>query len=511
MAEQKVAKANGQEVELMTGANTPAPGSAGVQSQLNGQATTVSEIANSTGGIDGGNLIQPDIDEELFAFDAGDTPLMQIMLKAKKVKVDSPEVDHFIIDEPRSKITSTTKVDKAAQTQFILPLQPKDQGIPRVCGTLLVKGVDGYLEDGKTLTPGVDLMLYVVGRDNATNNPIVIAVNGPKAATTDEVCTTPDIPAGTTLIVMGNALYETQKHVEPDTFVPQPTRIYLQKSATNQVVSDYFDAQKKRIPFAQAVIAEQQIKKFKLEGNRTCWGGVKARIKRDTGKMGMQYVYFSMGIRWMFKRELQAPRDWTVEKFIALSKMFNTGEDKPSGGILLAGRNLLEKVQCIDYSKHPEIKISVEKNVIGWDVTRVHTVFGDFDIKHDPTLDSMGWSNSGALVCLDRVVHYVYSQEHSFNEDVEGEEAKRKGIITWDAPALKGTCHIWIDGEGETANPGYVMWEKDTVPTGKDLVEGCVYYFMKDMPGVAASAKAGEMWIYKNTKWEEYSAELLAK
>ena len=55
------------------------------------------------------------------------------------------------------------------------------------------------------------------------------------------------------------------------------------------------------------------------------------------------------------------------------------------------------------------------------------------------------------------------------------------------------------------------MWEKDTVPTGKDLVDGCVYYFMKDMPGVAASAKAGEMWIYKNTKWEEYSAELLAK
>ena len=98
MAEQKVAKIDGQEVGLMTGANTPAPGSAGVQSQLNGQATTVSEVANSTGGIDGGNFIQPDIDEELFAFDAGDTPLMQIMLKAKKVKVESPEVDHFIID-----------------------------------------------------------------------------------------------------------------------------------------------------------------------------------------------------------------------------------------------------------------------------------------------------------------------------------------------------------------------------------------------------------------------------
>lgn len=511
MAEQKVAKIDGQEVGLMTGANTPAPGSAGVQSQLNGQPTTVSEVANSTGGIDGGNFIQPDIDGELFAFDAGDTPLMQIMLKAKRVNVESPEVDHFIIDEPRSKIDTSDKVDKGTANQFILPLSSKDQGIPRVCGTLLVKGVDGYAPDGKTLTPGKDLMLYVVGRDNATGNPIVIAVNGPRATSDDEYCTTPAIPAGTTLIVMANALYETQKHVEPDTSVPKPIRLFLQKRGMNQVVSDYFDKQRKRIPFAQAIIAEQQIKKFKLEGNRTCWGGVMARIKRDTGSMGMQYVYFSMGIRWMFKRELQAPNVWEVEKFIALSKMYNTGEDKPNGGLLLAGKNLLEKLQCIDYSKHPEIKISVEVNTIGWVVTRVHTVFGDFDIKHDPTLDRMGWSNSGALICLDRVVHYVYSQEHTFNEDVEGEEAKRKGILTWDALALKGTCHIWIDGEGETAAPGYVMWDKDTVPAGKDLVDGTIYYLMKDVSGIGKGAKAGELWLYKGTKWTEYSAELTAQ
>lgn len=511
MAEKKVAKIDGQEIGLMTGENTPASGSAGVQSQLNGQASTVSGIANATGGIDGGNLIQPDVDEELFAFNAGDTPLMQIVLKAKRVKVESPMVDHYIIDEPRAKISTSDKVDKGAANQFILPLSPKDQGVPRIDGTLSLKGVDAYAPDGKTIMPGQNLQLYILGRDTATNNPIVTAVNGPKAAPTDEVCTTPAIPAGTEVIIMGNALYETQKHVEPDTFVPQPIRLNLQKRGMNSVVSNYLDAQRKRIPFAQAVIAEQQIKKYKLEGNRTFWGGALGMLKRDTGKMGMQTVYFSMGIRWMFKRELQAPEVWTVEKFIALSKMYNTGEDKPNGGILLAGKNLLEKLQCIDYSKHPEIKISVEQNTIGWVVTRAHTVFGDFDIKHEPTLDKMGWSNSGALICLDRVVHYVYSQEHSFSEDVEGEEAKRNGLLTWEAPALKGTCHIWIDGEGETAAPGYLMWDKDTVPTGKDLVDGTIYYLMKDVPGIAKGAKAGELWLYKGTKWMEYSAELTAK
>lgn len=105
---------------------------------------------------------------------------MQLMLKAKKVKVSSPEVDHYMIDEPRSSVTTTTAVATSTQQQFILPLPANDASLPRPWGTLLVKGVDGYLEDGKTVTPGKDLMLFVVGHDTASGNPIVRAVNGPK-------------------------------------------------------------------------------------------------------------------------------------------------------------------------------------------------------------------------------------------------------------------------------------------------------------------------------------------
>ena len=75
---------------------TPTPGTAGVQSQVGGAATTVSNVAGATGGIGPGNLVQSDLDQELFKFKSDDTPLMQLMLKAKKVKVSSPEVDHYI-------------------------------------------------------------------------------------------------------------------------------------------------------------------------------------------------------------------------------------------------------------------------------------------------------------------------------------------------------------------------------------------------------------------------------
>ena len=78
---------NGETVNVGGSYSTPTPGTAGVNSQVGGAATTVSSVAGATGGIDAGNLVERDLDQELFKFKSDDTPLMQLMLKAKKVKV----------------------------------------------------------------------------------------------------------------------------------------------------------------------------------------------------------------------------------------------------------------------------------------------------------------------------------------------------------------------------------------------------------------------------------------
>lgn len=500
-------------------------GTAGVQSQAPGNATTVSTVAGATGGIAPGNLIESDIDENIFRFQSEDTALMSLMLKAKKVKVDSPVVEHFMIDEQRSTLTTDTAVAKGSAVQFVLPMVAGDQDIPRDHHTLLVVGVDGYAEDGQTVTPGKSLMLFVTGRDATSNNPIVRAVNGPKGNATDAFCTTPAIPAGSKVKLLANAMYETQKEVDPDLIVPRPSMVYLQKRGMNQVVSDYFEAQKKHIPFTQSLIAEQAILNFKRAGNRTLWVGQKGKFPIKVPKLGEQMIYFTEGIRWQFKRELQHGGKWTFEKLIALAKMYFTGEDVPKTALLLSGKNLLEELQCIDFSKHPEVQISVKTNKIGWEVTSIHTVFGDIELKREPTLDTLGLSNSGALIGEDRLVHYMYSQQHEFNDRVEGEEATRKGIVVWDGLALKGACHIWIDGEGDTANAGattYTIWEEETAPTGDDLVDGRVYLLTVDCPGINAGAQNGQMWQAKvtttgtgdnattTTTWSEFSGEIIA-
>lgn len=505
-----------ENVTVGSGAAVPTyPGTAGVQSQAPGQATTVSTVAGATGGIAPGNLVETDIDDQLFRFQSEDTALMSLMLKAKKVKVNSPEVEHFMIDEQRSSLTTDTAVAASSKAQFVLPLAASDQNIPRDYHTLLVPDVDGYAPDGKTVTPGKSLMLFVTGRDTTTDNPVVRAVNGPKTNETDAFCTTPAIPAGSKVKLLANAMYETQKEVDPDLIVPRPSIVYLQKRGMNQVVSDYFEAQKKHIPFTQSLIAEQAILNFKRAGNRTLWTGIKGKLPVKVPKLGEQMVYFTEGIRWQFKRELQHAGTWTYEKLIALAKMYFTGEDVPKTALLLAGKNLLEELQCIDFSKHKEIQIVTKTNPIGWTVTSIHTVFGDIDIKREPTLDTLGYSNSGALIGEDRLVHYIYSQQHEFNDRVEGEEATRKGIVVWDGLALKGACHIWIDGEGEKANAGattYTIWESEEAPAGADLVEGRVYLLTQDCPGINAAAQNGQMWQYKGETggWVEFTGEIIA-
>ena len=506
---------DGETVNVGGSSPTTVPGTAGVQSQVPGQAGTVSNLAGSTGGIGAGNLVETDLDEELFKFKSDDTPLMQLMLKAKKVKVKSPIVEHFMIDEPRSSLQTTKQVEQTNNPQAILQLSANDQSIPRPYGTLLVKGVDGYLTDGKTKTPGKDLMLFVTGHDLSTGNPIVRAVNGPKQNPEDEYCGIPQIPAGTTLIILSNALYETQKKVDPDMFVPQATEIYLQKRGMNQIVSDYFDAQKKRIPFGKAIQAEAAITNFKVKGNRTLYSGRKGRIKVDTKEVGVQDIYFTEGVRYQVRKEIQHTGKWTIEEIIALCKMVFTGEDVPKSVICLSGKNFLENIQCIDYSKHPEIQISTKTNPVGWVVTNFHSVFGDLEFKHDPTLDRLKWSNSALVVSPERLVHYEYASEHKSSDRVEGEEATRETLVVWDALALKGSCHIWINGEGEYEDTGavnYIMWDSAEAP--ESPVDGAVYYLLSDCPGINAGAVSGQMWQankgdLESFTWSEYSGEVM--
>ena len=122
------------------------------------------------------------------------------------------------------------------------------------------------------------------------------------------------------------------------------------------------------------------------------------------------------------------------------------------------------------------------------------------------------------MIGENRLVHYVYSSEHSFSDRVDGEEATRNGILIWDALALKGSCHIWIDGDCDKPTDGsfaFRMWNGEEAPS--DAVSGDIFYLTSDCPGMSPSARIGQIWQAVKTMgddgsekiaWQPYSGEI---
>ncbi|MCD8266939.1 MAG: hypothetical protein LUC33_07285 [Prevotellaceae bacterium] len=503
----------GEVIQQLTGTPEATAGTVGLSTQLGQQATTVSGLSEASGGIGAGQLFESAIDEKIYRFKSDDTPLMQMMMMAKTVKVNSPVVDHYQFDEPQAMVTTIAEVE-AGKNRASLPLASGEGSILPPYSTLSCIGVDGYDQTGQTVTAGQWLMLFVTGVSTDTGYPIVSAVNGPRTAE-GQPTTVPGIPAGTDCVILSNACYETQKFVKPDSIVPAKETLYLQKRVMNQIVSDYFDSQDKRIPFSDRLIAEQALTNFKLRCNRSLWLGIMGKFDIDADEMGISTIYTSKGARWMFKREMQKSGDWKYEDFVALAKMFYTGEDVPTTATCLCGKNFLERIQKIDWSDHNEVHIEQKTNRLGWSVTAITTVFGEFQFKREPTLDRVGLSNSCGIFGEGRLVHYQRTPEKSSNEDIIGEEAKRNILIRWDAIGMKGTCNIWVDGESsEVTSPAegvtkIVLWTEDTAPDSP--VDGVVYYFLQDVDLDGDTALSGETWKYTTDDgWTKYKGIIFA-
>lgn len=506
-------------------ANTPetvnptmGAGSAGLQTQLGGAPTTVSGVQNASGGM--GELVLPEVDKRIFLFERDKNALMQLMLMAKRVNVNSMEVKHYAIDQ------GTPIVTVAGVNGNIITLVNADKGKVRAYDTLMVKGVKGYdyvvgTGNVKTRRP---LQLFVKSVNN-DDTITCVATNGVKQAVTDQYGSLPTssspasnntnvIVAGTKLVRMSNALYETQKWVDPNTIIPVPDDLYLQKRGMTNIVSKYLATQNMEIPYDEAVKAEAQLREFKAAGNRTLLISQQNKMLVRSSMGDDQWDYTTNGVRWQVKRELKHRGKWTAEDIFALVKMYYGGADKPKSGLWLVGENLGLSLQLIDWSGHPEVTMEPYKNeTLGWVVTRLHTLFGDLQIKIEETLNDCGYQNSGIIIGEDRLVHYVRSGESNYTEEVLGEEATRNGVLVSDALGLKGNCHVWVDGDDDDDDTApnadeFRLWGSETAPTSADLVDGIIYVFanaltleVKDSNTVVqtVTVDAGEAYKYSAT------------
>ena len=491
----------------------PSRGIGGLPTQGIGDATTVSNASELSP-----NLIDAEVDEQIVSIASDESVIDTIKRKVRRqVRVTSFEVDHYLIDDKRSKAYTNEVYNGMNATRAEIPFATTgERKIFQEYFTAICKGVNGYDSTGQIEMPGVDLMLFFVGKNSTTEAPIAMAVNGPKQNATDDYCVVPTIPAGTEVILLSSAAYETQKFIAPSTIVPVPERMYLQKQLCNSIVSDYFIAQKKRTNFNKAQIAEAILRQFRLESCRTAWVGQpgKFKVQAMDASMGYQWDYFSKGIRWQFKRQYDLASKITFADLINLSMVKFTGFNCTKKAIWLLGKQLLNDIQKIDLTLHKNISVT-SGNTFGIECTRIHTVFGDIDLVHDPTLDALGYSNCGGLIDANGLVRYYMKNEDAKTENVEGEEASRQVVMTIDCLCLKGYSHIWVNGSaGESDIPGTSrVVSSATLPESPNTND--VVVLTADVTRVVNGEQklwfsAGCVVTYNGSTWVEYTGEIVA-
>ena len=504
---------------LMAGVNvvpvgTPkaANGIGGLPTQGNGEATTVSNASEL-----GSNLIDADVDDQIIGIASDESVIDTIKRKIRRqVRVNSFEVDHYLIDDKRSKAYTNETYTGIKATRAEIPFSTTgERKIFQEYYTAICKGVNGYDPTGQIELHGVDLMLFFVGKNSTTEAPIAMAVNGPKVNATDDYCYVPTIPVGTEVILLSSAAYETQKFIAPSTIVPVPERMYLQKQLCNSIVSDYFAAQKKRIQFSEAQIAEAVLRQFRLESCRTAWVGQpgKFKVQAMDNAMGYQWDYFSKGIRWQFKRQYDLSSNITFADLINLSMVKFTGFNCTKKAIWLLGKQLLNDIQKIDLTLHKNISVTGDK-VFGIECTKIHTVFGDIDLIHDPTLDALGYAHCGGLIDENGLVRYYMKNEDAKTENVDGEEAKREVVMTIDCLCLKGYSHIWVNGAAaESDIPGAArVTSSATLPESPNINDVVILTADVNHEVNGVSKKwygAGSVIAFNGNTWVEYTGEIL--
>ena len=494
------------------GSPKPSNGIGGLATQGIGDATTVSNASEL-----GSDLIDADVDDQITSIASDESIIDTIKRRIRRqVRVNSFEVDHYLIDDKRSKAYTNETYTGIKATRAEIPFSTTgERKIFQEYYTAICKGVNGYDPTGQVELPGVDLMLFFVGKNSTTEAPIAMAVNGPKVNSSDDYCVVPTIPAGTEVILLSSAAYETQKFIAPSTIVPVPERMFLQKQLCNSIVSDYFAAQKKRILFSESQIAEAVLRQFRLESCRTAWVGQpgKFKVQAMDNAMGYQWDYFSKGIRWQFKRQYDLSSKITLADLINLSMVKFTGFNCTKKAIWLLGKQLLNDIQKIDLTLHKNISVSGDK-VFGIECTKIHTVFGDIDLIHDPTLDALGYAHCGGLIDENGLVRYYMKNEDAKTENVDGEEAKREVVMTIDCLCLKGYSHIWVNGSAtESDIPGASkVTSAATLPESPVLndvviLTADVNHTVNGTPTLWFSA--GTVVTFNGTTWVEYTGEIL--
>ena len=346
-----------------------------------GGATATTGI--ETTGEDNPEFYAKEVDKHITKMRPMRSPIDQITRSAESIsKAASMIVKYYSVSTRPIKTSIKAQVAAMSSGQVSTTIQVEDASIFSITDTIRVVGVKGYKDDGAT-QDNKDLMLYVVGKNNETGYPTVIAINGKKNSDNTNSLV-PQINANTKIIRMGRAASEIDVETGQFYNLPTPEEQYCQKFMMQVEQSTFDKMWKKEIDWNFSDMEEDGIYDMRLGMENSYLFGVKSKAK-DPKKSGAD-VYFTGGIYWMAGKDMalgttsSSVTTITDDQMVDFLKDLFTGNDSGNGEkIGFAGSDFLAALAKM---KSERFKVIKEFERWGLKFTSFDSNFGKLHVMH---------------------------------------------------------------------------------------------------------------------------------
>lgn len=417
----------------------------------------------------------------------------------KHFRSGSAKLDLEVKTEVRSALTGTEQV----VTLTAANVESNFRAL-KVYSTVFFRGVQGY--DPKTNVAKGDLMGYVISTEGG--NAQILVLN-PENGNTDSPAVA-TIAKGTKIFVGATAGSETQLVVPPDNYQPTGYEVYLQKKLSNIIWSKEWEAQAKKVDFAQKDLRNNALWIFKYKNAVAHWLGTQMIKNIDLGgDLGEERVYFEEGllnqVNMMYSYD---PDMLTPEDFNAIARMQFTRFSKNNHAVAFCGAGFLEKMQNMDVQKVQTVTTKSVEITGGLIVKRWDSIFGNIDFVYDPIFTELGYSDFAFICDIKELTRYVKREQKESTLDMEktsdAREAKREMVSIIDCVATRGFNNILVGPSTEVA---------------KARSLGSMEVVITQVDELAASAKDGDVVYLKSAQalyeydadkgeWKDYTGAL---
>ena len=374
-----------------------AAASTGTITPANGGATNVDATTSVTRTHqDSPDLLLTTIDEKVTKIRPHEVVLETISRQVQSTThTNNQIVEYYSIDVIELHTTVSTAIAGGVNTQE--ELITNDDRIFARDQTIFVAGVPGYKEDGITIDPNEELMLYVIDRSNS-RHPIVVAVNGPIVGGEMVV---PNIPAGTGLTRAGRAGSESQIQTDPYSGIPTKEKQFMQKFMAQIEQTTFFDMADKEVEWTFSDKEEEALFDMRRTMNLSFWYGKrKMRVLQNSRSQVDEETYFTGGI-WNMAGKEYSFSGLTIDEsnIVGMMKAAFVGNASSKKKLFIVGSDLLEKFEQVSFTR--VVYVGTRQQAYGLEFSSVISKFGTLLVVHDQTLNDLGWSDRGFILDAD--------------------------------------------------------------------------------------------------------------